>query len=62
MSNAIKYLGELLSRQGSNLGDSYLIDQPEAAPLAAILEVKVRILVELDPFLVLLLKHSVFHI
>lgn len=42
MSNAVKYLGELLSRQGSNLGDSYLIDQPEAAPLAAILEVKVR--------------------
>ena len=41
MSNAVKYLGELLSRQGSNLGDSYLIDQPEAAPLAAILEVKV---------------------
>lgn len=34
-------LGELLSR-GSSLGTAYMADEIEAAPLAAILEVKVN--------------------
>lgn len=40
ISHAIAILGELLSR-GSTLGATYSADEIEAAPLAAILEVKV---------------------
>lgn len=40
ISQAVTILGELLSR-GSALGTTYSADEIEAAPLAAILEVKV---------------------
>lgn len=40
VSDAVTVLGELLSR-GNSLGATYTLDQGEAAPLAAILEVKV---------------------
>lgn len=40
ISDAVTVLGELLSR-GNSLGATYTLDQGEAAPLAAILEVKV---------------------
>lgn len=42
VSETVALLGELLSR-GSNLGPSYSLDQAEAAPLAAVLEVKVSV-------------------
>lgn len=41
MSQSVTILGELLSR-GSSLGTAYTADEIEAAPLAAILEVKVN--------------------
>lgn len=41
MTEAVKLLGELLSR--SNLDENYSIDNAEAAHLAAILEIKVSI-------------------
>lgn len=41
ISQSVTILGELLSR-GNSLGTAYLADEIEAAPLAAILEVKVR--------------------
>lgn len=41
VSEAVKLLGELLSR--SNLDENYSIDNAEAAHLAAILEIKVSI-------------------
>lgn len=40
-SETVVLLGELLSR-GNNFGPSYALDQTEAAPLAAVLEVKVN--------------------
>lgn len=41
IAQAVTILGELLSR-GSALGTTYSADEIEAAPLAAILEVKVK--------------------
>lgn len=51
VSETVALLGELLSR-GSNLGPSYSLDQAEAAPLAAVLEVKVSVCLSLDFFLI----------
>lgn len=42
IAEAVRLLSDLLSRQGINFGDGYVTDQAEAAPLAAILEVKVN--------------------
>lgn len=42
ISDTVAILGEMLSR-GSSLGPTYTLDQAEAAPLAAVLEVKVCI-------------------
>lgn len=41
ISESVAIIGELLSR-GSNVGSGYVLNQAEAAPLAAVLEVKVR--------------------
>lgn len=50
ISQAVTILGELLSR-GSSLSTAYSADEIEAAPLAAILEVKVNDLLHFSRYI-----------